>query len=130
MPVEDAADEGRDELDAGLGAGDGLGEGEEEGEVAVDAFLLEFLGGLDAFPGGGDLDEDALAGDAVLFVNGDELSGLGDGGVGVEGEAGIDLGRNAAGNDLEDFQAEEDQDAVDDRLRERGTGRSGGLESR
>src|SRR5690606_15466741 len=31
IPVEDAADEGRDELHAGLGAGDGLGEGEEQG---------------------------------------------------------------------------------------------------
>ena len=48
-------------LHAGLGAGHGLGEAEQQGEVAVDAFLLEHLGGLDAFPGGGDLDQDALA---------------------------------------------------------------------
>jgi hypothetical protein len=31
--------------------------GEEEGEVAADAFLFEFGGGLDAFPGGGHLHE-------------------------------------------------------------------------
>lgn len=34
--------------------------GEEEGEVAVDSvLLLEDTGGLDTFPGGGDLDQDA-----------------------------------------------------------------------
>jgi hypothetical protein len=29
---------------------------------------LENLGGLDALPGGGDLDEDAVLGDALLLV--------------------------------------------------------------
>jgi hypothetical protein len=66
VPVEDAADEGRDEGDLGLGAGDGLVQAEEQGQVAVDALLLEDLGGLDALPGGGDLDEDASRGDAGL----------------------------------------------------------------
>ena len=41
VPVEDAADEGRDQRDLGFGAGDGLVQAEEEGHVAVDAFLLE-----------------------------------------------------------------------------------------
>jgi hypothetical protein len=50
--------------DLGFGAGDGLVQAEEQCEVAVDAFLLEDLGGLDAFPGGGELDEDALVADA------------------------------------------------------------------
>ena len=48
-------------MDSGFGTGDGLGEGEEESEVAVDAFLLEFLGSLDALPSGSDFDEDAVA---------------------------------------------------------------------
>ena len=38
VPVEDAADEGRDQEHAGFGAGDGLGHGEEQRQVAVDAF--------------------------------------------------------------------------------------------
>ena len=64
VPVEDAADEGRDERDAGLGCGDGLVQAEEQRQVAVDAFLLQHFGGADALPGGGDLDEDAVAADA------------------------------------------------------------------
>lgn len=69
VPVEDTADEGRDEEGAGLGGTDGLGEREEEGQVAVDAVVaLEDLGGLDTLPGGGDLDQDAVLGDALLLV--------------------------------------------------------------
>ena len=78
-PVEDAADEGRDEEGAGLGGRDGLDEREHEGEVAVDAVIaLEDLGGLDALPGGGDLDKDAVLGDALLLVelHGTRVSGI------------------------------------------------------
>lgn len=69
VPVEDTADEGRDEVGTGLSGSDGLNGGEHEGQVAVDAVLgLEDLSGLDTLPGGGDLDENAVAGDAVLLV--------------------------------------------------------------
>ena len=68
VPVENAADEGRDERDARFGAGDRLVQAEEQRQVAVDAFLLEHLGGADAFPGGGDLDQDAVAADAGLVI--------------------------------------------------------------
>ena len=64
---------------------------------------------------------------AFLFVGGDELVRLGDGGRGVEGEAGVDFGGDAAGDDLEDFQAEEDEDAVEDRFGEGRAGDAGGL---
>jgi hypothetical protein len=73
---------------------------EEEGQVAVDAFLFELLGGLDALPGGGDLDEDALAGDAGGLVLMDDVVSGGDGLVGVVGEARIHFCRNATGDDL------------------------------
>lgn len=77
VPVQDTADEGRDQSDTGLSASDGLAETEEEGEVAVDLLVtLELAGGLDAFPCRGDFDEDALLGDAVLLVELDELTGL------------------------------------------------------
>ena len=68
IPVVDPADERRDQRDARLGAGDGLGKAEEQRQVAVDALFLEPLGGADAFPGRGDLDQDALAIDAVGLV--------------------------------------------------------------
>lgn len=103
MPVEDAADEGGDELDFRFGAGDGLGEGEEEGEVTMDAFFFEDFSGFDAFPCGGDFDEDAVFGDAFFGVGCDEFFGFGDGAVGVKGEACIDFCGDAAGDDFEDF---------------------------
>jgi hypothetical protein len=69
VPVEDAADEGRDEEGTGLSSGDGLDLGEHERQVAVDAVLgLEDLGGLDALPCRRELDEDALLANALLLV--------------------------------------------------------------
>lgn len=69
VPVENAADEGGDEEDTSLGGGNGLNQGEEQGQVAVDLVLrLEDVGGLETLPGGGDLDEDAVLGDAVGLV--------------------------------------------------------------
>lgn len=69
VPVKDTTNEGRDEEGAGLSTGDGLDGREDEGQVAVDAVLaLEDVGGLDTLPGGGDLDEDTVLGDALRFV--------------------------------------------------------------
>lgn len=69
VPIQDTADEGGDEEDAGLGGSDGLYFGEEEGEVAVDAvLLLEDARGLDSFPGRCDLDQDAGLVDADGLV--------------------------------------------------------------
>ena len=118
MPVEDTADERGDELDLRFGAGDGLGEGEKEGEVAMDALFFKDFGGLDAFPCGGDLDQDAVAGNAFLFVGGDQFQRFCDGAFGVEGKAGVHFGGDAAGDDFQDLKAEEDEDAVEDRVGE------------
>lgn len=41
-----------------------------------------------------------------------DVQGLVDGGLGVEGESGIDLGGDLAGDDLEDLLAELDQESV------------------
>ena len=71
------------------------------------------LGGLDAFPGGGELDQDALAADAGLLVGGDDLAGRGDRFLRVIREAGIHLGRDAAGDDLEDALAELDGELLE-----------------
>ena len=54
--------------------------------------------------------------DAGRLVLADELARLVDGRLGVEREARVDLGRDAAGDDLEDPQAELDAEAVDGRL--------------
>ena len=133
VPVEDTADEGRDEVGTGLGGGDGLGQGEHEGQVAVDAVLaLELVGGLDALPGGSELDEDARLVNAGLLVElvvlsvlctivrvvavltyVDDAKSLLDGDVLVKGETGIDLGGDLAGNDLQDLATELDEEVVE-----------------
>ncbi len=114
VPVVDAPDERRDQLRAGFGAGGGLHEREQQGHVALDAFLLQHLGGADSFPGRGELDQHALAADAGGFVQVDQFAALVDRALGVERQARVDLGRDAARDDLEDFGAEGDQQAVDD----------------
>jgi len=71
------SDKRRNQGDASLGACYGLCETKEQGEVAVDGIVtFELFGGLDAFPGGGYFDEDALFGDADGFVESDELFSL------------------------------------------------------
>ena len=68
-PVQDAADERRDEEGTRLGSGDGLHQREHQGQVAVDLVLvLQDVRGLDTLPGGSDLDEDTVAGDAPILV--------------------------------------------------------------
>lgn len=90
---------------------------------------LENLGGLDTLPGGGNLDQDAVLGDALLLVELgrvselssretedayiDDLEGLVDGSLGVKGELGVNLGGDTAGNDLENLLAKLDEEAVE-----------------
>jgi hypothetical protein len=79
----------------------------------VDAFLLEDLGGADAFPRRRDLDQHAVALGAGGLVHRDEVATLLDGRLRVVREARIDLGRHAARHDREDAQAELDGEAVE-----------------
>ena len=117
IPVENAPDEGGDELHFRLGTGHGLNEREQERQVAIDFFLLQQFGGLDSFPRRGELDEDAFARDAGLFVEGDDFAGFGNRTVAIKGEPRVHLGRNAAGDDLQDLAAKEDEKLIDDLAR-------------
>ena len=113
VPVQDAPHEGRDEERAGLSGRYGLGQREHEGQVAVDAVLaLQGVGGLDALPGAGDLDEDALLADPDRLVQVDDVQRLVDAGLRVEAEARVDLGAHLARDDLQDLLAELDQQPV------------------
>lgn len=73
---------------------------------------LKVLGSLDTLPGGGNLDEDAILVDTGLLVETNDLLSLGDGGLLVEGETGIDLGGDTARDDLEDLNTKVDQQLV------------------
>ncbi len=108
VPVEDAAHERGDQEGAGFGTGAGLGEGEQQGQVALDTLFLQHLGGTDPFPGGSQFDQDAVVADAGFVVETDQFAGLGDAGVGIEGETGIHFGGDAARNDLQHFQTDVD----------------------
>lgn len=119
--------EGRDEGDACLGASDSLFEAKEQSQVAVDTLVtLELASSLDALPGGGDLDQDAILLDANRVVERDELLGLWDrvkimlfdysdrtrlglGRLLVKGKACIYFSRDASGNDGKNFLSELDQ---------------------
>ncbi len=85
VPVENPADERRNERDARFRACDGLMQAEEQRQIAVNALFFEHFAGANAFPCGRDLDQNAITGDsgAVVLVN--DLAAFGDGGLGVEG---------------------------------------------
>jgi hypothetical protein len=69
VPVEDTANERRDEESSGLGSSNGLDSGEHESQVAVDSVLrLQDVCSLDTLPGRGNLDEDAVLGDSNGLV--------------------------------------------------------------
>jgi len=94
-----------------------LAKGEEKGQVAVDTLdSLQVLGSLDALPGGGDLDENAVLVDTGLLVEADDLLCLGDGSLLVEGETSIDLSGDATRDDLEDLNTKIDEKLVQSRL--------------
>ena len=63
--------------------------------------------------------QDALAVDAGRLVGRDDALATGHAGGGVEAQPRVDLGRDAARHDLQDFAAETDQDLVDHRVHRR-----------
>jgi hypothetical protein len=91
----------------------------------VDSFFLENFGRADAFPSGGDLDQNAVARNAVLLIDIDELASLGDAALRVERKARISLGGDPPWDDLKDFQAEGYEDVIDDILDLRMAGETG-----
>ena len=113
VPIKDAPHERGNQRDTGLGTGHRLGETEQQGEIAMNAILLETLGGADPLPGGGDLDQHPLTPDSGLFIKTDQLMGLRHRGLGVVAQARVHLGGHAAGHDLEDLLAEGHADLIE-----------------
>lgn len=61
VPIEDTANEGRDEESTGLSGSDGLNRREHQSQVGVDVVLgLQDVSSLDTLVGRGDLDENAV----------------------------------------------------------------------
>lgn len=89
---------------------------EDEGHVALDFIFEQRLAGLDALPGGGDLDEDAIGADACLFVEGDQSFGSLDCFIFVEGQPCIHLRGHESLDLLEDLHTERDTQVVVDQI--------------
>lgn len=114
VPVQNAADKGRNQSGLGLGSSNGLNEREEQGKVDVNAVLsFELAGGLDTLVSGGNLDEDTVLADSLLLVELDNLESLSNGALLVKGESGIDLGRDTSGDNLENLGAKLDKQKVE-----------------
>ena len=93
VPIQNTADEGRDEGNASLGASNSLAKTEQESEIAVDLIVtLEFTSGLDTLPAGSDLDENAFLGDANRLVELDQVLGLYRGTFYVKSLSGREIG--------------------------------------
>jgi hypothetical protein len=113
VPIEDTSDEWGDEVGTGLSGGDGLLKREHEGQVGVNTVLgLELTGGLDALPGGGDLDENTLLVNSDGLVEINDVKSLVNRGLLVEGETGINFGGDLSWNDGENFLSELDEESV------------------
>ena len=69
VPIQDTADEGRDEGDTSLGTGNSLAKTEQESEITVDLIVaLKFTSSLDTLPGGSHFDENTFLRDADGLV--------------------------------------------------------------
>jgi len=73
---------------------------------------FEFLGSLNPLPGTRNLNQDPILADAQFLVEVNNVLSLGNGGLGVKGEAGVDFSGDAAGYDLQNFLPEFDEETV------------------
>lgn len=108
VPIHDTANEGWNQGAPCLGTCDRLSNGEDECQVAGNTLLLQDLGGLDSFPSCGNLDEDAGLVNASFLVQVNDLSCLGNRGIGVEWKTSINLSGNISWNNLGDLNTKVD----------------------
>ncbi|MNF85268.1 hypothetical protein D3C84_676560 [compost metagenome] len=105
VPVVDAPHERRNQEHPGVGTGHGLGKGKQQGQVGLDAFALQFFRRTNTFPGRRQLDQHAITANTGLFVQVNQLLGLGQRGFFIKGQARIHLGGNPPRNHLQDTAA-------------------------
>src|SRR5471032_99730 len=102
-PVVDATHERRNQEHTRISTRRSLSEGEQQGQVGLNAFLFQNLGGTDAFPGGSDLDQYAVAADAGFVVQLDQTVRALQYGVSVERKARVHFSGNAARDHFQNF---------------------------
>ena len=78
----------------------------------MDAFFLQHFSRFDAFPGGGNLDQNAVVADARIVVEANQFAAFFNGGFSVEAQAGIHLRGHSARHDLEDLLSEDHADLI------------------
>jgi len=89
---------------------------EDEGHVALDFVFEQRLARLDALPGGGDLDQNAVGADACLFVEGEQSFRPLYCFVFVEGQPCIHLRGHESLDFLEDLHTERHAEVVVDQI--------------
>ena len=78
----------------------------------MDPFFLQDLGRLDAFPRGGDLDQNPVVADAGIVIETHQLAPLGNRAFGVVAEAGIHFCGHATWHQLKNLLAEDHADFI------------------
>src|SRR5471030_1901120 len=104
VPVENTANEGRDQVCTGFGTSTCLREGEQQRQVTVDAGFFQFLRSADTLPGRGQFNQDTVVADTCIIVEFDQALRFRDAGFGVIGQTRVNFGRNTARDQLEDFK--------------------------
>src|ERR1017187_7534970 len=79
----------------------------------MNAFSFELLGGANALPGAGELDENALRADASRLVKRDEFTALGDAAFGIEAQARGYFGGYAPRSHVQNLASEQHEEAID-----------------
>src|SRR5690606_31884501 len=106
VPVKDATHKWRNQEYPGIGTGSSLVKTEKKGKVTVDTFFFENFSGTNTFPRGSKFDQNAGLIDAAFFVKLDQVFGFFNARFSIKGQAGVNFGRNATGNNLQDFQTD------------------------
>ena len=106
VPVEDTANERRNQEDARFGASASLSEGEQQRQVTVNAFFFQLFSGANALPGGGQFDQNAIVADARVVVQLDDALGFRDRRFGVIGETCVHFGGDTARDQFQNFETD------------------------
>ena len=85
---------------------------EQQRQITVDALELKLSGGTDTLPGRREFDQNTITAEASLFIKANELFGSRDRGVGIEGQASINLSGNTARNNAKNLRADIHRKAV------------------
>ncbi len=105
VPVEDAADKRRNQIGTRFRTGTGLRKRKQQRQVAVNAFFLQLFRRTNAFPGGGNLDQHAGAGNTLILIQANQLAGFLNRSLSIKRQTRIHFSGNTARHVFQHFTA-------------------------